>query len=216
MKRLCIVFFIFVLFFISASSVYARQAKVVWVSDGDTLILKGREVVRLKGIDAPETRHEDERDQYYAREATLRLEELTMGRSVNLKLGQEPEDRFGRTLAYVYLPTGENVNILLVREGLAFYYPHGVQDRDISSKILDAQRRAMRNKEGFWEEILGMEKSGSEYVGNSRSLRFHTHKCGYGQKVAESNKVLFQNLYEAFYEGYAPCRRCTPWPLADD
>ncbi|MCA1743937.1 MAG: thermonuclease family protein, partial [Desulfovibrionales bacterium] len=127
MKRLSIFCFIFFLFFIAASSIYARQAKVVWVPDGDTLVLEGREFVRLKGIDAPETGDEGEMDQYFASESTLRLEELTKGRSVNLKIGQEPEDRFGRTLAYVYLPTGENLNILMVREGLAFYYPHGVQ-----------------------------------------------------------------------------------------
>lgn len=215
MKKLSIVSFIFILFFIVVSSSYARQARVVWVSDGDTLILEGREIVRLKGIDAPETGYEDERDQYFAHESTLRLEELTKGRSINLKVGQEPEDRFGRTLAYVYLPTGENVNILMVREGLAFYYPHGIQDRDTSSRILDAQRRALRNKAGFWEEISGLEEADSEYIGNSRSLRFHTLKCGYGQNVSDGNKVLFQSLYEAFYEGYAPCRRCSPWPLAD-
>lgn len=215
MKRLPIAFVIFVLFFIAVSSIYARQARVVWVPDGDTLILEGREIVRLKGIDAPETGYEDERDHYFAHESTQRLEELTKGRSLNLQVGQEPEDRFGRTLAYVYLPTGENLNILMVREGLAFYYPHGVQDRNISARILDAQRRALRERSGFWEKILSMEEADSEYIGNSRSLRFHTLECGYGQKVSDGNKILFQNLYEAFYEGYAPCRRCSPWPVVD-
>ncbi len=199
----------------ASASLEARQVRVAWVPDGDTLILENREVVRLKGIDAPETGYNGESSQYYAREATQRLEELVSGRNLILKTGREPRDRFGRTLAYVYLPNNENLSVVMVREGHAFYYPHPDQDEQIAAGILRAQREAMTARRGFWPEILNMEEAGLSFAGNSRSRRFHVMECGYGQRIAEGNRVVFASLYEAFYEGYAPCRRCTPWPPAD-
>ncbi len=200
--------------FFMVSEVQARQIRVAWVPDGDTLILEDREVVRLKGIDAPETGYDGESDQYFAREATQKLQKLVEGRTLRLETGQNPQDRHGRTLGYVYLPNNENVSVIMVREGFAFYYPHPDQDRDISARILSAQKEAMVNGMGFWPAILSMEEAEATYAGNSRSKRFHVLECGYGQRISDANKVIFPSLYEAFYQGYAPCRRCTPWPPA--
>ena len=198
-----------------SAALEARQIQVAWVPDGDTLILTNREVVRLKGIDAPETGYDDESDQYFAPEATKRLEELVTGKDLILKTGKEPRDRYGRTLGYVYLPDNKNLSVLLVREGFAFYYPHQDQDEKISSEILWAQQQAMTEGRGFWPEILSMEKAELTYAGNQRSRRFHDMQCGYGQRIARDNKAMLSSLRDAFYQGYAPCRRCTPWPLAE-
>jgi micrococcal nuclease len=204
-----------ILLFMSVS-LEARQIRVAWVPDGDTLVLTNREVVRLKGIDAPETGYDDESDQYYAAEATKRLEELVSDKNLILKTGQDPRDRYGRTIGYVYLPDNKNLSVLMVREGFAFYYPHQDQDEVISSSILRAQQQAMTEGRGFWPEILSMEKAELTYVGNMRSKRFHVIECGYGQRIADGNKVMLPSLRDAFYEGYAPCRRCTPWPLEEN
>jgi micrococcal nuclease len=198
-----------------SASLEARQVRVAWVPDGDTLILTNREVVRLKGIDAPETGYDDESDQYFAAEATKRLEELVEYKNLILKTGQEPRDRYGRTIGYVYLPDNKNLSVLLVREGFAFYYPHQDQDEKISSEIFRAQQQAMTEGRGFWPEILSMEKAELMYVGNQRSRRFHVMECGYGQRIAHDNIVRLPSLRDAFYQGYAPCRRCTRWPLVE-
>ncbi len=209
------VFTCFAILMLLAASLEARQVRVSWVPDGDTLILENREVVRLKGIDAPETGYDGESDQYYAREATKRLEQLVSGKNLILKTGSTPKDRYGRTLGYVYLPDNQNISVIMVREGYAFYYPHQDQDKDISARILRAQKEAMSAGRGFWPVILSMEEAELTYAGNLRSKRFHIMECGYGQRIADANRVVFPSLYDAFYQGYAPCRRCSPWPLSD-
>ena len=193
----------------------SREVRVAWVPDGDTLILEDREVVRIKGMDAPETAGNGRPDQYFAQEATERLEELIKDRVITLKTGQVPEDRYGRTLAHAYLPSGENIGLLLVREGLAFYYPHEDQDEKISRDLLRAQQRAIDESAGFWPEVLNQHPEVETWAGNKRSKRFHHPGCGYGQRMAGHNRKEFETLREAFYAGYAPCRRCTPWPDAD-
>ncbi len=204
-----------VIFLLIFASLEARQVRVAWVPDGDTVILENREVVRLKGIDAPETGYDGESDQYFAREAAQMLEELIAGKELILKPGQQPRDRYGRTLGYIYLPDNQNVSVVMVREGYAFYYPHQDQNISISARILKSQKKAMHEELGFWPEILSMEEADMTYVGNMRSKRFHVLECGYGQRISDANRVEFSSLGEAFYEGYAPCRRCTPWPSAD-
>ncbi|WP_051617103.1 thermonuclease family protein [Desulfonatronovibrio hydrogenovorans] len=198
--------------FLLMGTVDAGQVRVAWVPDGDTLILENRDVVRLKGIDAPETGYNGGPAQYFALEAAQRLQELVRGNVITLEPGEPPQDRYGRILAYAYLPTGENINVLLVREGYAFYFPHQNQNQEISSQILAAQQKAMEEGRGFWPGVLAVDKPGKEYVGNTRSKRFHVLDCGYGQRISRANQRFFSSLYQAFYEGFAPCRRCTPWP----
>ena len=74
-----------------------RWSKVVWIVDGDTIILDNKEHVRLIGIDAPE-----KKEPYYRR-ATRFLIKLAKGKRVRLEFDRENRDKFGRLLAYVYL-----------------------------------------------------------------------------------------------------------------
>lgn len=106
------------------------------VTDGDTLVLDGGEKVRLIGIDAPEL-HDDARNARTARRlglsarlvgdasvrARLFLAETLRGRLVRLEYDRERQDRFGRTLAYVYRdPDGLLVNAEMLRRGHAFAF----------------------------------------------------------------------------------------------
>lgn len=207
----CLLFCLF-----AACPAQARLIKVAWVPDGDTLILEDRETVRLKGIDAPETGYDGERDQYFSREATLKLLSLVADRELTLKTGADSKDSHGRTLGYAYLPDGRNISVLMARQGYAFYYPHEDEDKDISRQIHNAQQQAMKEGLGFWPEILRMDDPALTFIGNVKSRRFHLMECGYGQRISEANKKEFSSLYDVFYQGYAPCRRCTPWPLMTD
>ena len=79
-----------------------EDATVVRITDGDTLraSVGGTEVrVRLIGIDTPEVAQ----DECYADEATAHLASLVgPGTPVRLVHDAERQDRYGRTLAYVY------------------------------------------------------------------------------------------------------------------
>jgi endonuclease YncB( thermonuclease family) len=94
--------------------------RVKQVVDGDTLLLADGQKVRLIGLNAPETGRPDRHGEPYAGAARRELERLVAphGR-VGLRLGHEPADRYGRTLAHAFLPDGTNLQRALLAEGLA-------------------------------------------------------------------------------------------------
>jgi len=69
----------------------------------------------LLGINAPD------RGQPYYEESKNRLEELIQGKNVTLEKDVNDVDQYGRLLRYVFLGD-ENINVRLVKEGLATVY----------------------------------------------------------------------------------------------
>lgn len=98
----------------------ASAERVRHVIDGDTLVLDSGDKVRLIGIDAPEieNRKYGRRGEYFGEEARIYLRDLVEGRDVRLEAGQEPRDRYGRRLAFLYLDD-LLVNREMVRLGFA-------------------------------------------------------------------------------------------------
>lgn len=100
---------------------FLGQGEYVFVErvvDGDT-IKTGNKTIRLLGINC------NERGEEYYGEAKRFLESLILNKSVKLVYGKDREDRYGRTLAYVFL-NEENINKKLIEDGYAnFYFPSG-------------------------------------------------------------------------------------------
>jgi micrococcal nuclease len=125
----------------------ASEAFVEHVVDGDTIRLADGTRVRLVQIDAPE-----KVDECYGEEAsglTRRL--LPPGTKVRIE--QDPdldqEDRFGRTLAYVW-KDDEDVNLTLVEEGAAgVWFFQGDRGRH-ADDLLRAAERARNQGKGLW------------------------------------------------------------------
>jgi len=122
----------------------ARGCEVI---DGDTIRVAGVGRVRYIGIDAPE-RGEPGYDQ--ARRLNARL----LGRGeLRLAYGVARYDRYGRTLAYVYVQPASgaevNVNEELVRAGWAttLEIPPNVAAAPAFARAEDEARRARR---GLW------------------------------------------------------------------
>ncbi len=100
------------------------QAKVVEVIDGDTVVLDFGDqtaIVRLLGIDTPETVHPDKPVECFGPEASSRTTELLpAGAAVTVERDIEARDRFDRLLAHLRLvDDGTHVNLTLVHEGMA-------------------------------------------------------------------------------------------------
>jgi len=100
--------------------------RVSRVVDGDTIHVTRngqRTKVRLLGIDTPETVHPSEPIDCFGPEASDFAKERLDGRSVVLEFdpGQPRLDRFGRTLAYVWVD-GEMFNAAALRDGYAEQY----------------------------------------------------------------------------------------------
>lgn len=101
---------------------------VAKVHDGDTIRLDDGTKVRLLGVDAPEVDSPYRVGEPGGEGSRDYLKALVEGREVTIKVGPEPKDRYGRTLAMVYL--GDVlVNGRIIRDGWArayrrFDYPH--------------------------------------------------------------------------------------------
>lgn len=133
-----------------AASSPSPLVAVLRVVDGDTLWVDGpEERVRLIGIDAPEVDWHGGRAECYGDEAGRFMQDLLLGKRVRLELDREERDRFGRTLAYVYLEDGRMVNVLLVRRGFAQVVLFPPNDR-YEDRLVAAEAEARGAGHGLW------------------------------------------------------------------
>lgn len=176
------------------------------VYDGDTIVLQDGRTIRYLDVNAPEMASDMNPAQPFAREATHWNKNMVLGKTVRIEMDAETKDTFGRTLAYVYLPDGRMVNQAILAEGLAQYFPYR-QNMKHGKLLLNAQRSAMQARKGLWQ--TWKDKPGT-YIANSRSLRFHEPGCPFGRKTASRNRHVFHRMWDAFWEGYFPCKQCLP------
>ncbi len=119
--------------------------------DGDTVHvdLRGRDVtIRLIGIDTPETVAHEQPVECFGRQASAYAMSRLEGSPVDLEFDVEQTDRFGRTLAYVWIGA-ELINETLVRRGYAVVttFPPNVRYVD---RFTAAQREARAEDAGLW------------------------------------------------------------------
>ncbi len=193
----------------ACSAADERYGRVKWVIDGDTVVLYSGEKVRYNGINAPEVAHDGKRAEPYGEEARAFNRRLVQGKRIVMVTGVRQRDQYGRILAYVYLPNGIMVNGRLLEKGLA----HVMSKKDDDAffrRFVSLQREAMRARRGIWSMRPRMLRE--KVVGNARSLRFHRLSCGYGRKIWPGNRRYFRSIWQAFWNGYSPCKKCRPWP----
>lgn len=129
----------------------ATVATVIEVVDGDTVEVVragSRDLVRLLGVDTPETVHPDRPVECYGPEAKAFTTARLAGRSVRLEFDAVRRDQFGRLLAFVHVD-GERFNDVLLREGYAELLvipPNGLHGRS----LLWAEMEARRAGRGLW------------------------------------------------------------------
>jgi endonuclease YncB( thermonuclease family) len=99
---------------------YDDAVTVKHVIDGDTIILSDDRRVRLIGINTPETGREGRPDQLGANQAQDYLSRLLhTNQDIRLVYDKELTDKYGRTLAHLYLKDGINIQAILLKRGLA-------------------------------------------------------------------------------------------------
>ena len=131
--------------------VETEQTVVRRVSDGDTVVLMDGRRVRYIGMDTPELHHPTKPVQYYAREAAEFNRRLVEGKPVRLEFDLEKKDKYGRSLAYVYLADGTFVNAELVRQGYAhtMTIPPNVRHAEEFAQL---QKEAREARRGLWNK----------------------------------------------------------------
>lgn len=101
---------------------HAFAQLVTRVIDGDTLVVQGVGTVRLIGVDTPETVDPRRPVQVFGRQASDFTRRTALGKTVRLEFDVDRRDRYGRTLAYVYLPDGTLLNAEIVKQGYGHAY----------------------------------------------------------------------------------------------
>jgi len=136
------------IFAVSALSFGQELVSVRKVIDGDTFVIARGERVRMIGVDTPETKHPQKPVQYFGKEASEFTSRMIEGKAVTLEYDWQRRDRYGRLLAYVYLPDGTFLNAEIIKQGYGFAYTR------YPFKYLDEfrgyEREARENGKGLW------------------------------------------------------------------
>ncbi len=151
------------------------------VIDGDTIKLSTGESVRLIGINAPET------GEFCSLEATNKLKELILGKKIISEKDVEDKDQYGRLLRYVFI-NGINVNIEIVRLGLAHAYEYGSNTKYLA-QIKQAEDEAKQNEGCLWKS------SEKDYIQDKciSLTNFHYDASGNDNYNLNDEYVTFKN-----------------------
>lgn len=131
----------------ASAATYA--GRVVAIADGDTLTVldadQRQHKIRLAGIDAPEKR------QPWGQRARQSLGELVFGRVVQIEVSKK--DRYGRAIGRVRVD-GMDVNLELLRRGLAWHYTTYAREQPASEReaYAQAERQARAGRQGLWSD----------------------------------------------------------------
>jgi len=152
----------------------SRWVHVASVFDGDTFRARSGERIRLLGINTPEVGHGNQPEQPYAKQAKLRLIQLITGKSVQLRLDKEKQDKYGRTLAHIYLRDGRWINNIMVAEGLAHVYTFAPNFYR-ADELLQSESLARNDMRGLWKSsrfrVLDASNISSRHIGQFHLVR---------------------------------------------
>ena len=142
MKRLLVI----ILFLLYPLTAHAWTAKVVSVTDGDTIKVynaeQGQVKIRLYGIDSPE------KSQPYGQAARAYLASLIAGQVVDIE--SVTTDRYGRTVGIVSAG-GKNINQEMLWSGYAWVYKRYC-DKPFCDYWLALENEVKTDKIGLWQE----------------------------------------------------------------
>lgn len=186
------------------------EGKAVYIYDGDTFLMNSGMKIRLASIDSPEKGKNGKPDGFFSIEASEQLKKLIGGHAVKVhKIGS---DRYGRIVAWVYDSNGNFINEEMVERGLSLFYKHKGNSASMERKLLNAQIRAVKNRVGFWKDILNLKQSNLPWICNKRSSRCFYLNSKISHKINEYNRVYFDDLEQAVKSGYSPARNIGFWP----
>ena len=158
--------------------------KVVSVADGDTITIldanKRQTKIRFHGIDTPET------GQPFGTQAKRFTSAKTFGKTVSVIV--KDKDSYGRTVGVV-MAGNENVNLALVRAGLAWWYQrYAPNDKSLQS----AEQTARKARRGMWSQPSPVApwdwRRGSRPTRSSSATNAHQTIAGYWLTASSSKR----------------------------
>ena len=118
------------------------QGRSVHVADGDTFTLlddnNTQHRIRLEGIDAPE------RGQAFGNRSREHLANMIVGK--RLAITYTEKDKYERILGKVSTDSIHDVNLRMIKSGMAWHYPYFNSEKEYA----DAEKEARRKIIGLW------------------------------------------------------------------
>ena len=137
----------------------AVLADVVRVVDGDTIEVSlygtggDKEMLRLIGVDTPETVHPRMPVQFYGPEATQFTKNMCSGTTVKLHYQKQGPSRgnYGRLLVYVELAGGAILNEEIISNGFGYSYTKYPHEK--TAEYNQLQHAAQASEVGLWGSV---------------------------------------------------------------
>ncbi|MEX1003730.1 MAG: thermonuclease family protein, partial [Crocinitomicaceae bacterium] len=182
---------------------------VLSVVDGDTVKISyngTEEVIRLIGIDTPETVHPSKPVECFGKEASDYAKSVLEGESIRLQFdkSQGERDYYGRMLAYIFLQDGTNFNRYMIEKGYAYEYTYNLPYM-FQAEFKAAERVARNAGAGLWAPgacdvaqesqvvtpvVRTQETQSKPSTGNSSySCSSNTYNCGDFSTHAEAQRT---------------------------
>ncbi|MBD3634103.1 MAG: thermonuclease family protein [Methylophaga sp.] len=175
---------------------YRYQFSVRHVIDGDTLVLKNGEKVRLIGINTPEVESRYTRAEAGGDAAREWLRQKLRSAQVWLEYDVEQRDKYDRQLAHVFLEDGEHLNLSLLEQGLAMLtlIPPNLR---YSQQLIAAQKLAERAGRGIWQKPGYQPKPLSQLIPGESYSGWQRWQVT-PRRIAESRKYINLIVSEHF------------------
>lgn len=171
------------------------SARVRATTDARTLVLADGREVRLAGIELPPSETD-------ARNAAAALERLVAGQELTLKRHGAGSDRYGRLLAYVFVPGTEHpVQHTLLAQGHAQVAAR-VGEPTCAAVLLAAERAARRDGLGLWGNEAYVMRRADDPAGVAADRGRFALVEGKVLSVRESGGTIYVNFGRRWSEDF--------------
>jgi micrococcal nuclease len=185
----------------SAKPTQTSGLKVISVIDGDTVVLSDNRRVRYIGIDSPEIAEGSTE----AVAARVMNEQLTKGKEIRIETDSEELDKYGRTLAYIWVGN-KMINLELVREGCAKLLtipPNTKYVNELANAFKEKDGTCASNFNFSLPDTKGNCSSAKPIKGNINDVGEKIFHFPEGEFYLKTNaEACFRSVAEAVASGY--------------
>ncbi len=172
----------------------AEFATVKSITDGDTIKLTDGSSVRLTGVNCPEKSRGNKAAEPFALAAKRTLEKLLHNRRAKVIDGQQNRDAYKRRLAYVFTPSGVDVQKELLKNGYCSIVAIPPNLRFIK-QYQNAEAFAKRSGKGIWQHDYFRYKNAGELKKTNTGFQFVSGRV---RHVGQSKKDIYLNVSKRF------------------
>ena len=185
---------------------------VTRVFDGDTIEVRlangETQKVRLIGINSPEMDDERETVLFFAHMAKRFAFYHLYEKNVRLIFDWERMDKYGRTLAYVFMEEGTLFNELIIKEGFAHSFTKYPYREDMKARFRKVEKEARRLNKGLWRKKSWPVIDAVEARSRLGSIATVEFVC---REIAEQGRYLYLRS-DGDFEVFVPAPPPVPAP----